>query len=145
MGRRAASSDVASAEVASGAVDPAGGAAAQWPVWAPRPEMPIAVAATPPSFSVIIAAHQAAPFIADALASVARQTLPPLETIVCDDGSTDDLAGALAPYAETVVLIRQPHRGVGAAKDTAARAASGDFVAVLDADDIFLPRRLEAL
>ena len=145
MGRRPASSDVASAEVASVAVDRAGGAVAEWPFWAPRAKTPIAPAAAAPSFSVIIAAHQAAAFIADAVASLARQTLPPLETIVCDDGSTDDLAGALAPYAETVVVIRQPHRGVGAAKDTAARAASGDFVVVLDADDIFLPRRLEAL
>jgi hypothetical protein len=65
--------------------------------------------------------------------------------IVCDDGSTDDIEGALAPYRDRIVLIRQANRGEAGAKNTAARAASGDFVAILDADDVYLPRRLEAL
>jgi len=98
-----------------------------------------------PRFSVIIAAHNAAPFIADAVSSVLTQTLPPFELIVCDDGSSDDIGSALQSYRSELELIRREHGGEGAAKNTAARAASGDFVAILDADDVFLPERLEAL
>ncbi|MDP1805970.1 MAG: glycosyltransferase, partial [Acidimicrobiales bacterium] len=64
---------------------------------------------------------------------------------VCDDGSTDDLVGALAPFGDRVTLLRQPNRGEGAAKNAAAAAASSDFVVLLDADDLFLPGRLAAL
>jgi hypothetical protein len=101
---------------------------------------------TTPSFSVVIAAYQAAATIGDAIASALAQTLPPLEVIVCDDASTDDLDGALAPYAGQVQLIRhRENRGEAGAKNSGARAASGDFVVILDADDTFLPSRLEAL
>ena len=99
----------------------------------------------PPTFSVIIPAYQAAAFVADAVASALDQTAPPLEVVVCDDGSTDDIDGALAPFSDRIVLVRQENRGLPAAKNAAARAASGDFVAILDADDVYLPERLEAL
>lgn len=98
-----------------------------------------------PSFSVIIAAYQVADVIGDAIESVLGQTLPAHEIIVCDDGSTDDLASALAPYRERLVLVRQDNGGEGAAKNAAARRAAGDFVVILDADDTYLPERLEAL
>jgi hypothetical protein len=99
-----------------------------------------------PSFSIIIAAYQAADVIGEAIESALAQTLPAKEVIVCDDGSTDDLAGAVAPYAERVALITRARNGGEArAKNDAAHAASGDFVVILDADDVFLPQRLEAL
>lgn len=98
-----------------------------------------------PSFSVIIAAYQAAGTVGEAVASALSQTLPPLEVIVCDDGSTDDIEGALSAYRERIVLFHKRNGGEGSAKNTAARAASGDFVVILDADDVFLPERLEAL
>lgn len=98
-----------------------------------------------PTFSVIIAAYQAAGFISDALDSVLAQTAPPFEIVVCDDGSTDDLSGALAPYRRHIRLLRKENAGEGSAKNAAARAASGDFVAILDADDVYLPERMEAL
>jgi hypothetical protein len=98
-----------------------------------------------PTFSVVIPAYQAAAFIGDAIESVLAQTLAPHEIIVCDDGSTDDLAAALAPYRDRIVVIEQENRGEAAAKNTGARAATGDFLAILDADDVFLPERLEAL
>jgi glycosyltransferase involved in cell wall biosynthesis len=113
-------------------------------VVAPAPARPVE-AAPVPTFSVIVAAFQAAETIGEAVESALAQTLPPHEIIVCDDGSTDDVAGALAPFAERVRLLRQEHRGPGAAKQTASEAASGEFVVVLDADDTFHPRRLEAL
>lgn len=98
-----------------------------------------------PSFSVIIAAYNVAGFIAEAIASVLGQTKPPLEVIVCDDGSTDDLTGAVAPYTERITLIRKENGGPSTARNAAARAASGDFVVILDGDDVYVPGRLEAL
>jgi glycosyltransferase involved in cell wall biosynthesis len=96
------------------------------------------------SFSVIIPAYQAAHTIARAVGSALRQTHPPLEVIVCDDGSTDDIEAALAPYRQ-VRLVRQDNRGVSAASNRAAAEASGDFIVKLDADDEWLPGRLEAI
>jgi len=94
-----------------------------------------------PSLSVIIAAYQAAEFVGEAVASALGQTLPPHEVIVCDDGSTDDIEGALAPYRDRIGFIRQENRGEGAAKNAAADAASGEFLSILDADDLYLDHR----
>ena len=98
-----------------------------------------------PGFSVVIAAYQASGTIADAVASALDQVPPPVEVIVADDGSTDDIEGALAPFGEKVTLLRGEHRGEAAAKTRGARAASGEFVVLLDADDVYLPGRIEAL
>ena len=111
---------------------------------APRPAGHVEPAATP-SFSVIIAAYEAAETVGEAIESALSQTLPPLEVVVCDDGSTDDIAGAVAPYARDIVFLRQENGGEASAKNAAARAASGEYVVVLDADDLYLPGRLEAL
>jgi glycosyltransferase involved in cell wall biosynthesis len=98
-----------------------------------------------PTFSVIVAAYNVADFIGEALESIQAQTIAPHEVIVCDDGSTDDLEGALEPYQDAIVFLRQQNGGEAAAKNAAAAAASGDFVAILDADDVYLRNRLEAL
>jgi hypothetical protein len=114
------------------------------PVLVPPPLETISRGPTP-SFSVVIAAHNAADTIADALDSVFSQTVPAREIVVCDDGSTDDLAAAIAPYRSRVTFVRQENAGEGAAKNTGVSQASGDYVVFLDADDTFLPERLEAL
>ena len=111
---------------------------------APPAEHPLEQAAAP-TFSVIVAAHQVADLVGEALDSIRRQTVAPLEVIVCDDGSTDDLEAALSPYRDEIQLIRKEHGGEASAKNAAAKAARGDFVVILDADDVYLPRRLEAL
>jgi glycosyltransferase involved in cell wall biosynthesis len=98
-----------------------------------------------PSFSVVVAAYNAADVIHEAVASALGQTARPLEVIVCDDGSTDDLGAALAPFGERAVLLRQDNRGAAAAHNRSLAAASGGFVAVLDADDAWEPTRLERL
>jgi glycosyltransferase involved in cell wall biosynthesis len=98
-----------------------------------------------PTFSVIVAVYQAADVIADALDSIRGQTLQPLEVVVCDDGSTDALETALIPYRDEIVLLRKENGGEASAKNAAASAASGDFVAILDADDVYRPEYLAAL
>ena len=98
-----------------------------------------------PSFSIVVAAYQVAGVIGAAIESALAQTVPPLEVVVCDDGSTDDLDAALGPYRDRIVFLRKENGGEASAKNAAARAASGDFVAILDADDVYFPERLEAL
>lgn len=115
-----------------------------WPVIVP----PSSLRVPPdpePSFSIVIAAYQAESTISEAVTSALTQTHPALEVIVCDDGSTDGTASALDAFGAAITVIRQDNRGEGAAKNTAVQHARGDYVVVLDADDVFLPRRLEAL
>lgn len=114
------------------------------PLVAPPPDG-ASSAGSVPTFSVVIAAYQVATLIPDALDSALAQTVPPHEILVCDDGSTDDLDAALAPYRDRITLIRQENRGEGAAKNAASRKATGDFLVFLDADDVYLPERIEAL
>jgi glycosyltransferase involved in cell wall biosynthesis len=94
---------------------------------------------------VVIPAYQAASVIAGAVESALSQTLAPREVVVCDDGSTDDLDGALAPYRQRIVVVRKPNGGGASALNAAVRAASSEFVSWLDADDAYEPERLEAL
>jgi Glycosyl transferase family 2 len=114
------------------------------PFLAPSPGAPVEPGSRP-TFSVIIAAYEAADYVGDAVASALDQTVAAHEVIVCDDGSTDDIEGALEPFGDRVTLLRRPHGGEGAAKNAAARAANGDFVVILDADDVYMPERIEAL
>jgi glycosyltransferase involved in cell wall biosynthesis len=111
----------------------------------PAPAAPVEPGPVP-TFSIIIAAYQAERYIGAAIESALTQTLPPREVVVCDDGSTDGTAQAVAPYRDRgVVYLHQENKGEPTAKNAAARAATGDFVVILDSDDEFLPRRLEAL
>jgi Glycosyl transferase family 2 len=98
-----------------------------------------------PTFSVVVAAYNAAGTIAEAVESALRQTLPPLEVIVCDDGSTDRTAAALEPFGDRVTYIRKRRGGVASAWNMALDRAKGEFFAVLGADDAYMPTRLEAL
>jgi len=113
-------------------------------VVAPAPRRPI-VPGHLPSFSVIVAAHEAELTVAEAVESALAQTVPPREVVVCDDGSTDGTSAAVAAFRDRITLLRQDRGGEASAKNAAARAASGEFVAILDADDVYLPRRLEAM
>jgi glycosyltransferase involved in cell wall biosynthesis len=113
---------------------------------APPPPAGDAVAAgTPPTFAVVICAYQGAELIDDALRSALDQRHPAAEVIVVDDGSTDDLAGAVEPYLDRITFLRKPNGGIGSAKNAAARHATADFLVFLDQDDAWLPERLEAL
>jgi glycosyltransferase involved in cell wall biosynthesis len=98
-----------------------------------------------PDFSVVIAAFQAGETVAEAVESALAQTYPAREVIVCDDGSTDETQRMLEQFEDRIVVLRQGNAGEAAAKNAAIRAAHAEYVAILDADDLFLPRRLEAL
>jgi glycosyltransferase involved in cell wall biosynthesis len=94
--------------------------------------------------AVVIPVYRAT-YLADALASVFGQTRPPDEVIVVDDGSPDrrELTTAIAPYAPRVRLLAQANAGAGAARNKAIAATSAELVALLDADDRWMPRFLE--
>ncbi len=99
--------------------------------------------------SVIIPAFNAAPFIRTTLRSVAEQTLQDYEVIVVDDASTDATAAIVSEAAaldRRIKLLRLPHnQGPAAARNMALHAATGTWLALLDADDCFKPERLERL
>lgn len=95
-----------------------------------------------PLVSVIIPAYNRAHCIADAVASALAQTFTNHEIIVVDDGSTDATIANLSPFGNRVRLIRQPNRGVSAARNAGIRAASGDWIAFLDSDDRWRPDKL---
>ena len=91
--------------------------------------------------SVVIPAYNAAAFIAATIASARAQTLAPLEIIVVDDGSKDDTALVAAQCGATV--LRQANAGVCAARNAGMLAARGEWIALLDHDDTWLPTKLE--
>lgn len=96
-----------------------------------------------PRFSVLVPVRDGAATLARALRSALAQTEPPFEILVIDDGSTDEsgaIAEAFAPQG--VRLLRLPHGGVAAARNAGAAAARGDWLALLDADDEWLPEKL---
>ena len=91
--------------------------------------------------SVVIPAHDAAPWLAEAIGSVIAQEVP-AQIIVVDDGSSDETAEVAARFAEVQVLRHNASRGPSAARNTGARAATNDAVLFLDADDRLLPGAL---
>lgn len=96
-----------------------------------------------PVISVVIPAYNSSGTIARALDSVFAQTLSDYEVVIVDDGSKDDLEGALRPYATRVRLLKQANQGPSAARNHGARSAVGHYIAFLDADDFWHPRKLE--
>ncbi|MDA1091608.1 MAG: glycosyltransferase family 2 protein [Proteobacteria bacterium] len=99
--------------------------------------------------SVIVAAYQAADTIARTLASISGQTLKPKEVVVVDDGSTDGTFAAAELQApnmngiELRVFRTEENLGAGAARNRAIEEATGAYLAFLDADDEWLPKKLE--
>ena len=101
--------------------------------------------ALPPA-TVVVAAHDAAPWVGEAVRSALAQDLAPAEVVVVDDASTDGTAQVVAALDGPVRLLRHPvNRGEAAAKNTGIRAARTPVVVLLDADDTWLPGRLRAV
>lgn len=96
-----------------------------------------------PRVSVVIPAYNAARYLPQAIDSVLAQTFRDYEVIVVDDGSTDDTPRVLSWYEDEVAVIRQPNQGRAAARNAGIAAARGEYIAFLDADDLWLPEKLE--
>jgi glycosyltransferase involved in cell wall biosynthesis len=99
-----------------------------------------------PQVNVIIPAHNAARYLAEAIESVIAQTFTSWRIVLVNDGSTDATDAVLAPYiaslGDKLTYIRQPKSGVSAARNAAMRNSSAPLLALLDADDVWLPIRL---
>lgn len=101
---------------------------------------------TPGLVSVIIPAYKAARFIKETVDSVLAQTYPHRELIIVNDGSPDtpELESVLAPYLDQMTYIKQENRGLAGARNTGLKAAKGEFVSLLDADDVWLINYLDS-
>lgn len=96
------------------------------------------------TISVVIPTYNRRDYLIACLESVAAQRFAPHEVIVVDDGSSDGTVEALAERRD-VTLIRQENAGPGAARNAGAAAATGDYIAFLDSDDLWFPWSLEAM
>ena len=94
------------------------------------------------SVGVVVTTYNHAHFLADALASVRDQVTPAQQVVVVDDGSTDHPEAVAGSFAG-VSTIRQPNRGLAAARNAGLRALDTDYVIFLDADDRLEPRAIE--
>ena len=98
-----------------------------------------------PLVSIIIPVFNAAQTLAETLGSAAAQTYEPVEVIIIDDGSTDASAAIASAFCEERSgrhLIVQPNAGVAAARNAGIAAARGEFIAPLDADDLWHPAKI---
>jgi len=103
---------------------------------------------TLPGISVVCPTYNSAAFIIGAIQSVVDQSLPPAEFIVSDDGSTDDTLDKVERFLVDCKanfptrILRNPHRGVAATRNAGILAASQEWLAFLDSDDLWLPEKL---
>jgi len=95
-----------------------------------------------PSVSVIIPTYNRGWVLKEAVESVLAQDFGDYELIVVDDGSTDNSQEILQSYQQDLIVLRQSNRGVSAARNRGIAEASGQLVAFLDSDDLWLPNKL---
>jgi glycosyltransferase involved in cell wall biosynthesis len=96
-----------------------------------------------PEVSVIIPTYNSADLVVEAIDSVLAQTVSDYEIIVVDDGSTDNIDEVIKSYDAPIEFMKQPNGGAAVARNTGMQRASGEYIALLDADDIWLPSKLE--
>jgi glycosyltransferase involved in cell wall biosynthesis len=97
-----------------------------------------------PQVSVVIPTYNRAGVVKEAVDSVLAQEYNDFELIVVDDGSTDNTSEVLVPYGDDVTVLFQENKGVSAARNRGIAEASGRYIAFLDSDDLWLPRKLSA-
>jgi glycosyltransferase involved in cell wall biosynthesis len=95
------------------------------------------------SVSVIVPVYNGAKFIAETLKTILGQTVRPAEVIVVDDGSTDETMSVVEQFGSSVTQIRTANCGACAARNTGASRATGHWLAFCDADDLWLPAKIE--
>lgn len=96
-----------------------------------------------PHVSVVIPTFDYGHYLADAVRSALGQTWTAREVIVVDDGSTDHTPEVLRQFSGDIIVIRKQNAGLSAARNTGIAAATGAFIAILDADDVWVPHKLE--
>lgn len=92
-----------------------------------------------PLVTAVIPTYNCGRFAIEAVESACAQTYPRMEVVLIDDGSTDDTAERLRPYSGRVRYIRQENRGLSAARNAGIAAAQGEWIALLDSDDVWHP------
>lgn len=95
------------------------------------------------NYDVVIPAYNAAKTIKETLSSVLEQSVQPANIIVVDDGSTDSTTDLIRSVSNKIQVISQKNRGCGSATSTGIRATAAPVVATLDADDLWLPLKIE--
>lgn len=97
-----------------------------------------------PLVSIVIPAYNAEAYVREAVDSALAQTYPNKEVIVVDDGSTDGTGAVLQSYIDkkAIVYVRQDNKGLSSARNTGMRNARGEYIALLDSDDLFLPDKI---
>jgi glycosyltransferase involved in cell wall biosynthesis len=95
------------------------------------------------SVSVVIAALDAERFVEEAIRSALDQTVPPEVVVLVDDGSTDATAAIAESIDARVTVLRRPHEGLGPSRNAGLAVAHTEMIAFLDADDVWLPHKLE--
>jgi glycosyltransferase involved in cell wall biosynthesis len=98
---------------------------------------------TPISLSVVIPAYNAQPFLSRAIESALSQTVPPAEILVVDDGSNDDTFKIASAFRAPVKALKKANGGPASARNLGIQHAHSDWIALLDADDAWLPGKLE--
>ena len=93
--------------------------------------------------SAIIPVYNGAATVAEAIDSALAQSFADLEVIVVNDGSTDDTAGVLRRYTDRVRVVDRPNGGIAAARNSGAAVARGEYLALLDCDDVWMPTMVE--
>lgn len=96
-----------------------------------------------PNVSIIIPMYNAEKYIKEAIDSVLKQTYKDFEIIVIDDGSTDNTKSKLLDYGSQIKYIYQENAGPAVARNRGIKEAKGEYIAFLDADDIWMPEKLE--
>ena len=94
-----------------------------------------------PKISAIIPTYNRAQFVKEAVESVRAQSFTDIELIIIDDGSDDKTGEALSDYKEAIRYIRQENKGVSAARNLGIKLAEGEYIAFLDSDDLWHPRK----
>ena len=94
--------------------------------------------------SVVIPTYNRADFVREAIISVQQQDYPDIETVVVDDGSRDDTRAVVSGFGPAVQYLWQENRGVSAARNRGVAASTGDLIAFLDSDDLWLPPKVSA-
>lgn len=92
--------------------------------------------------SVVIPVHNHGRYLGEAIQSILAQTRPAAEIIVIDNCSTDDTADVAKSFLPRIRYLYEERKGLGEARNRGVEAAKGDFIAYLDADDIWFPEKL---